>query len=235
MVLAIEPEDNLTCWQLDYNTAFLSVDVAEEVYVKMALGYEQFDENGVPLVMGLLKSLYGLPPEPDQLVEHDRQTRGKNSLQRLQVGPVRLYLNSECGAICILTLHVDDVLLLGKDVLALTRINQGFMSRFSLTDRGNVSLVLGMGVIRGCEKGTVVTTQEKYTKSLLELYSTASCKSTYTPGVEKELSLDQPEVRLLSMEGMTAFPGHQGQRNVPWISDSLWHLIPRQRNGNGDV
>ncbi|CAN0562946.1 unnamed protein product, partial [Laminaria digitata] len=60
MVLAIAAEYNLECWQLDYNTAFLNADVTEEVYVKMAPGYEKFDENGVPLVMRLLKSLYGL-------------------------------------------------------------------------------------------------------------------------------------------------------------------------------
>ena len=60
MVLEIAAEYNLECWPLDYNTAFLNADVTEEVYVKMAPGYEQFDEYGVPLVMRLLKSLYGL-------------------------------------------------------------------------------------------------------------------------------------------------------------------------------
>ena len=64
MVLAIEAEYNLTFWQLDYNTAFLNADVAEEVYVKMAPGYEQFDKNGVPLVMELLKNLPGLRQSP---------------------------------------------------------------------------------------------------------------------------------------------------------------------------
>ena len=38
--------------------------MSEEVYVKMAPGYEQFDKNGVPLVMRLLKTLYGLRQSP---------------------------------------------------------------------------------------------------------------------------------------------------------------------------
>ena len=54
-----------------------------------------------------------------------------------------------------------------------------------MMDIGDVSLVLGMGVIRDCEKGTVTITQEIYTKSLLERYGMASCISTYTPGKEK--------------------------------------------------
>ena len=96
-----------------------------------------------------------------------------------------VYTYSECGAIYILTLYVDDVLLLGEDVLVLRRIKQKLMSRFSMTDMGDVSLVPGMGVIRDCEKGTVTITQEIYTKSLLERYGMASCISTYTPGKEK--------------------------------------------------
>ena len=48
-------------------------------------------------------------------------------------------------------------------------------------------------------------TQEKYTKSLLERYGMASWNSTYTPGVGKELSLDQPEERPLSKEEKQRF------------------------------
>ena len=54
-----------------------------------------------------------------------------------------------------------------------------------MTDMGDVSIVLGMGVTRDRKKGTVTITQEKYTKFLLERCSMASCTSTYTPGVEK--------------------------------------------------
>ena len=43
IVLAIVAEYNLECWQLDFNTAFLNADVEEEVYVKMAPGYEKFE------------------------------------------------------------------------------------------------------------------------------------------------------------------------------------------------
>ena len=40
IVLAIAAEFDFECWQLDYNTAFLNAKVEEEVYVKMAPGYE---------------------------------------------------------------------------------------------------------------------------------------------------------------------------------------------------
>ena len=64
MVLAIAAEFDLECWQLDYNTAFLNAKVEEDVYVKMAPGYEEFSNNGVPMVLRLLKRLYGLRQSP---------------------------------------------------------------------------------------------------------------------------------------------------------------------------
>ena len=63
-VLAIVLEYNLECWQLDDNTAFLNADITEDMHVKMAPGYEEFDENKFPMVMRLLKSLYGLRQSP---------------------------------------------------------------------------------------------------------------------------------------------------------------------------
>ena len=58
-------EKGWTVWQLDAQTAFLYADVEEEVWVKMAPGYEAKGEaTGAPLVMKLLKSLYGLKQSP---------------------------------------------------------------------------------------------------------------------------------------------------------------------------
>ena len=118
MMLAIASEYNLECWQLDYNTVFLNADVTEEVYVKMAPGYEQFDEDGVPLIMRLLKSLYGLRQSPTNWWNTTDKHLVEIGFNRLKSNPC-VYTYSGCGAIYILTPYVDDVLLLGKDVLVL--------------------------------------------------------------------------------------------------------------------
>ena len=171
MVLAIAAEYNLECWQLDYNTAFLNADVTEEVYVNMAPGYERLDENGVSLSMRLP---IRPPPEPHQLVEHNRQTSGGNSFKRVKLDPC-VYTYSEYGAIYILTLYVDDALFLGKDALVLRRIKQELMSRSSMTGMGDVSFVLRMGAVRDREKETATITQEKNTKSLPDRYGMVNC------------------------------------------------------------
>lgn len=48
---------------MDYNIAFLDAEV-EEVYVKMAPGYEKSDGNRVPMGRMLLRSFYGLCQNP---------------------------------------------------------------------------------------------------------------------------------------------------------------------------
>lgn len=72
MALAIAAEYNLEFTQLDYSTAFLNADVIEEGYVKMTPVYEEFDANGIPVVLNLLKNLYGLRKR----VENDRRISG---------------------------------------------------------------------------------------------------------------------------------------------------------------
>ena len=100
VVLAMAAEYTLECWQLDYNTAFLNANVTEEVYVKMPSGYEQFDENGVPLEMRLLESLHGFCQSPinwwNTIDKHLVEVGFKN----LESDPC-VYTYSECGAIYI--------------------------------------------------------------------------------------------------------------------------------------
>ena len=111
--------------------------------------------------MRLLKGLYGLRQSPIKWWNMIDKHLVEISFKSIESGPC-VYTYSECGAIYILKLYVDDVLLLGKDVLVLRRIKQKPMNRFSMTDMGDVSLVLGMGVTCDLEKGAVTITQENY-------------------------------------------------------------------------
>ena len=69
-----------------------------------------------------------------------------------------------------------------------------------MTDMGDVSLVFGMEVTHDRTKGTVTITQKNYVKYLLERYGMGNCNPVHTPGVGKQLSLDQPEEHLLNKE-----------------------------------
>ena len=207
--LAIASEYNLECWQLEYNTAFLNADVTEEAYVRVAPGYEEFDENGVPMVMRLLEPLYGVRHNPANWWNTIDEHLVENGFKSPKSDPC-VYTYTEGSDIIILTLYVDDVLMLEKDHTLLRQIKQKLMSRFSMTEMGDVSLVLGTDVTRVREKGTVTIRPDDYTNSLQERYGMASCDPAHTPGVGTELSLDQPEDRLLSKEEKQRFQAITG-------------------------
>ena len=185
MVLAIAAELDFECWQLDYNIAFLNAKVEEEVYVKMAPGYEEFSNDEVPMVMRLLKSLYSLRQSPRCWYGTVDKHVMEIGFKSLKSDPC-VYIYSEGDAIYVLTLCVDEVLLLGsKDRKVLERIKLKLMGRFSMTDMGDVLLVLGIEVTRDRTKGTVTIAQENYVKSLLERYGMGNCNPAHTPGVGK--------------------------------------------------
>ena len=60
MVLAIAAEMDWEVRQLDVKTAFLYADIQEDMTVAEPPGFETQGKNGVPFVMKLRKSLYGL-------------------------------------------------------------------------------------------------------------------------------------------------------------------------------
>lgn len=75
--------------------------------------------------------------------------------KRLKSDPC-VYIYSEGGVIVTLTLHVDDVLLLGKDLKVLGRTKQKLV--VSMIDNGDGSFVVEMGVTRDSAKGILTIT-----------------------------------------------------------------------------
>ena len=102
------------------------------------------DKDGVPLVMKLHKSLYGLAQSPGNWFK----TIGPE-LVALGFVPLKsdtcVYIYRKNGVVIILTLYVDD-LLVGADIQVIESIKQKLMKRFKMTDIGDITLVLGMQV-----------------------------------------------------------------------------------------
>ena len=190
----------------------------------MTPGYEEFSNDGVTMATRLLKSLYGLRQSPRcwyGTVDEHMVDIGFKSLK----SDACVYIYSEGGSIYVLTLYVNDVLLLGKDRKVLERIKRKLMGRFSMTDMRDVSLVFGMEVTRDRTKGTVTITQENYVKSLLERYGMGNCNPAHTPGVGKITFIGPNGAKPFEQRRQATFPGYHGQRNVPQTGDSLRHRI----------
>ncbi|CAM9435336.1 unnamed protein product, partial [Sphacelaria rigidula] len=83
--------------------------------------------------------------------------------------------------VIILTLYMDDLLLVGADIQVIQSIKQKLVKWFKMTDMGDVSLVLGMQVTRDRQEKTITISQEKYTRSILEKFGMVDCKPVSTP------------------------------------------------------
>ena len=200
MMLAIAAELDYEVLMLDVQTAFLNADVEEEVYVKMAPGYEIYDMSGVPFVMKLEKSLYGLRQSLKNwfgTMDDHLSNIGFRSLK----SDLCVYVFEDKTSTAILTLYVDDILLLGNNKQLLGKLKKQLMDRFEMTDLGDVLKVLGMNVTRDRENGTITIDQKDYTEDILERYGMTNCNVAFTPGVGLEISLDQPADRLLDGQG----------------------------------
>ena len=177
MVLVTAVEFDRDILQLDVQTAFLNANVEEEVHVKTAPGYENQDKKtGVPLVMRLRKSMYGLRQSPKNWHSTVDTYVIKNGFKTLKSDlPVYVYYtdddptknstsNTSRKPDPILTLYVDNLMFAGGDKTVLKMLKEKLMSRFVKTNTGDISLMLGMKVTRNRENGTLTISQADYTK-----------------------------------------------------------------------
>lgn len=78
-----------------------------------------------------------------------------------------MYIYNHNNTVVIITLCVNDLLVIGGNIEAIEEIKKKLMEQFQMSDLGDMSLVLGMQVTRDRKPGTLTITQADYTKSLL--------------------------------------------------------------------
>jgi len=154
MVLAIAAEMDWEVRQLDVKTAFLYADIEEEVFVAEPPGFETNDNEKGLLVMKLGKSLYGLAQSPGNWFHTIDPVLISIGFVPLK-SDTCIYIYNHDGVIIILTLYVDDLLVIGGDIQLIEKIRSKLMEKFKMTDMGDVSLVLGMQITRDREKKTL--------------------------------------------------------------------------------
>ena len=159
MALAIAASEDWEVLQLDVQTAFLNAEVQEEMYVRTPPGYELLDATtGRPKVMQLQKILYGLRRSPRNWCNTiDDSLRGMGFTATASDPCVHIVGSGD--NLSILTMYVDDLLLLGGNTPLLKDIKSQLMSRFAMSHTGDVSMVLGMQIPRIREAKTLTISQ----------------------------------------------------------------------------
>ena len=160
-------------------TAFLCADIKEEVFAEEPPAFKTQCKDGRQLVMALGKSLYGLAQSPGNFFFAIDPVLIAIGFEPLK-SDTCVYIYQHNRVIIILTLYVDDLLVVGASIEVIGMVKRKLMDKFKMKDMGDVSLVLGMQVTRDHENGTLTISQEKYTKSMLDQFGMADCNPVST-------------------------------------------------------
>ena len=83
--------------------------------------------------------------------------------------------------------------------------------------------------------GAITISQKDYTEDAIQPYGMEGCNSACTPGVGPELSLNQPEEKLLNEEEKRRYQGNTGAVHIFHTSHLLRHPLRGQPAGEGHV
>ena len=101
----------------------------------------------------------------------------------------------------MVAVYVDDLLITWSSLNMIVDFKRDMAAKFDMTDLGMLSYYLGIEVIQ--RKGSIVLSQEKYAKKILEEAGMKGCNSTHIPmdaglklsKAEKENGVDETEYR----------------------------------------
>ena len=180
LMLTICLNKGLKLFHLDVEAAFPNVDLKEEIYIELPEGHAEFSPNGVPKVLKLLKSLYGL--KQAGLNWHDYL-----AVILLEFGFVRsevdtcLYIYDKDGEYCIIGVYVDDIPGGSSSQGFIERL-VAFISKKVKVSTSDLTQLLGFQI--HATENYIELSMNHYIKKILKDYNLLTCKEQAVPLLE---------------------------------------------------
>ena len=163
LLIAIAFVMNMVIHQLDVSNAFLYADIEGDVYMKATPDF-QLPEG---YCFKLKKSLYGLRSSPRSWWKTlDKFIRSMH-FKPCVLDPC-LYYQYKGDELILLTIYVDDILVLGRDVNIVKDIKAQLCARFDMKDMGEMEHFLNVRVTRTPEY--IRLDQSVYAAKILEKF-----------------------------------------------------------------
>ena len=187
--LAAVRDYNITA--IDISTAFLYGEIDNpNCYMEMPEGLPRYDENGDELVCHLLKSIYGLRQAPRIWFNHFKASLEAFGFVQSNVDPCLFIYEHESTVIYGL-LWVDDLVLMTNDDAARNRLVTFLREtrKYTLTDKGEATWLLGIALTRDREKRTITLSQALYIQTMLARFSVyinrSNCRQFDIPATDE--------------------------------------------------
>lgn len=220
-LLCIAASKGLHVEHLDVKTAFLNAPVEEDVWVQQAPGFEEtHPETGKPQVLKLRKSLYGLRQSP-----RNWNSTFARAIESIGFSPIFsdpcVYVYGSGDTYVVLSIYVDDVLLLGVNPTTVKTVREQLMSKFSMTNLGAASLVLGMEIKQG--DGYIKVSQGNYVEAVLQRFDFHDANPAPTPGTGKAIGRNPKDTVFLSKDGIKRYQEIVGSL-MYLVNTSRWDI-----------
>ncbi|GMF44742.1 unnamed protein product [Phytophthora fragariaefolia] len=175
--------------QYDAKTAFLYGNLTEEIFMEQPPG---FQEDGPDYVCRLLKSLYGLKQAPhiwNKALHAKLVTMG---FERLDSDFGLCALKKDGEVRMLLTVYVDDILLMGTPGLC-TATAAALKESFEMITMGNVKYLLSVEILIARPRRQIIYSQQQYVVDVLKEYHMSTCNGCATPEATSPSKAGLPE------------------------------------------
>lgn len=140
ILIAIAAKYDLELHQMDVKIAFLNGDLHEEIYMHQPQGYvvKGMEEK----VCHLRKSIYGLKQAGRSWYLKIDEFFGKLGFKRSSADSCVYYKRME-DIIIIVSIYIDDLLILSNDIPSLNNLKASLNERFEMKDLGEAHYICG--------------------------------------------------------------------------------------------
>jgi hypothetical protein len=193
LALATAAKSDLEIHQMDVSTAFLRVDLEEDIYMHPSQGYFRLLQTGSryydprsksspKMVLRLRKSLYGLKQSWHVWYGtfKDLVISIGFAASRVDGGLFVLHNKDQDIVVAAVVLYVDDLLIIANEA-TIGQIKDRMKKRFRMHDLGSVSFYLGMNIERNREHHTINIHQHSYIRTILAKFRMDESRPVATP------------------------------------------------------
>ena len=178
LLLALVAHFDLDLYQMDVDTAFLNVDLEEDIYMEQP---EACIDGGKPdFLCKLLKAIYDLK-------QAHRQWHSKiDSFLISELGSDTnrsdpcLYIKRDRISVMVVALYVDDLLLAGSDLKAILWMKGELNQRFEMKDLSEAKVCIELEIRRKRVSGELWMGQQQYAASVLDRFNISNCNPSLT-------------------------------------------------------
>ncbi|GAB2283344.1 hypothetical protein Dimus_039591 [Dionaea muscipula] len=168
ILLSIVAHLDYEIWQMEVRTAFLNGNLEESIYMVQPEGFIKRGQKN--LLCKLKKSIYGLKQASRSWnIRFDQAIKSFGFDQSPDESYV--YFRHSDKVVVFLIFFVDDILLIGNDVNALSSVKVWLSSQFDMKDLGEAIYILGIKLLRDRRRRMLGSSQARYIDVIFARFS----------------------------------------------------------------